>query len=78
MIKNKDMDSSYGLMVDVIKAFGRMESKMEEEFIKISKTLRDKEFGQMERSLNGLLDDKILFWTLINIYLIYLMLIIKY
>ena len=55
------MDSSYGLTVDATKVFGRMVSKMEEGSIKIRRTLKDKECGQMERSLNGLLDDKYYF-----------------
>lgn len=38
-----------GLMVDVIRVNGKMESKMEKEFIVTSKELRDLEFGRMER-----------------------------
>lgn len=38
-----------GLMVDAIKVNGKMESKMEKEFIVTRRALKDLEFGRMER-----------------------------
>jgi len=43
------MDSLYGLMVDVIKGYGRMVSKMVEVYIVIKKVLRGLDYGRMVR-----------------------------
>ena len=56
MIKSKDMDNFHGLMVDAIKEFGKMVSKMVKESIRTNKIVKDKVFGRMEKRLNGQLE----------------------
>lgn len=54
------MDSSHGLMADAIKANGKMVSKMERVFTAIKKELKDQDYGQMVKKLNGLIDINLL------------------
>jgi hypothetical protein len=56
MIRRRDMGSLYGLMGEATRGNGRMESKMEGEFLKTRKESRKLEFGVMAKRLDGSID----------------------
>lgn len=53
-IKNKVMESSFGLMEDLTKETGIMVSNMEKEFMLQVKALKNTENGKKEKGLDGL------------------------
>jgi hypothetical protein len=50
MIRNKDMDSSYGQTEDPIKVYGKTENKMAEEFTQTKMEKNVKGFGHVEKN----------------------------
>jgi hypothetical protein len=55
MIKKKDMENLNGMVEKNIKDIGKMESNMEKDYYIVSKIkIGEKEFGKMEKGLDGL------------------------
>ena len=53
MIKRKAMESFIGLMADIIKVSGKMESNMEKDFIRDLQGWKEKAYGMMAKKSNG-------------------------
>lgn len=53
MIKNKEMENIYGLMVDFMKVNGKMENNMVEENMFYQMENKNKEYGIKVEELNG-------------------------
>jgi hypothetical protein len=58
MIKNKEKASLHGLMDEAIMEAGRMENKMEMDYIRIKVEILNKVNGKMEKKSNGLLKNE--------------------